>query len=469
MIQTFFALLISIFFANPQAVAHSAGPIIRMTNKGFEPAYLTVDKNTTVEFVNYDEVDRWPASNVHPLHEIYPEFDPKKPINPNSEWSFKFAKVGVFRYHDHLFPHKRGLIKVVEEQSSTAEIINESSKNKAFINLFKEKIVGFVDKIKSLFVGKVKSKTYRKTDTFITLGQKEQFKVLANIAQARGGKDAWNYLVTTFKGQEGTVGGIHDLAHFVGTLLYDRNDFLGLGICTSEFAFGCYHGFLDKAFSKSLDRLNDAEQGCLSKGAVGSGPFASCIHGIGHGISSFYQVSDLGSSLASCEKLTIVSGRQYCYDGVFMEFARDAPIDFFKKSDPIYPCNVIEGKYIFSCGRNQPNVLMNRFNLGFEEVSSICLASNNKDFKSACFDALGFIAASKSFGNSDSIIKECSKITNIEYNARCARSSAGELIFQNISGWQESAPKVCDSLGGDFKKSCNDYLQKLILDYGRIK
>ena len=80
----------------------------------FEPNILTIKKNTKVIFKNEDTVDRWPASDLHPTHGIYPEFDPQQPVAPNSEWSFVFDKVGTWKYHDHLIPSFRGEIKVEE-------------------------------------------------------------------------------------------------------------------------------------------------------------------------------------------------------------------------------------------------------------------------------------------------------------------------------------------------------------------
>lgn len=80
----------------------------------FEPETLTIKKGATVEFKNEDSQARWPASNIHPTHGIYPEFDPKEPVEPGKSWSFKFDKVGSWKYHDHLIPYIRGVIVVTE-------------------------------------------------------------------------------------------------------------------------------------------------------------------------------------------------------------------------------------------------------------------------------------------------------------------------------------------------------------------
>ncbi len=83
-----------------------------MTPTGFEPETLTVKKNTKVIFKNQDSRDRWPASNLHPTHGIYPEFDPLQGVPSGQDWEFIFDKAGKWKYHDHLFPTLRGLIVV---------------------------------------------------------------------------------------------------------------------------------------------------------------------------------------------------------------------------------------------------------------------------------------------------------------------------------------------------------------------
>jgi plastocyanin len=88
--------------------------IVIMNDDGFEPYDLTIEKGTRVEFVNRGENDHWPASDFHPTHGIYPEFDPQEGVAPGASWSFDFEKAGKWRMHDHLFPGYRGTITVTE-------------------------------------------------------------------------------------------------------------------------------------------------------------------------------------------------------------------------------------------------------------------------------------------------------------------------------------------------------------------
>lgn len=80
----------------------------------FVPNTLTVQRGDRVIFVNQDTEPRWPASNLHPTHGIYPEFDPQESVPPGGSWNFVFDQAGDWKYHDHLIPSLRGIIRVVE-------------------------------------------------------------------------------------------------------------------------------------------------------------------------------------------------------------------------------------------------------------------------------------------------------------------------------------------------------------------
>jgi plastocyanin len=86
--------------------------IISMEDDDYQPSEITIKKGTTVEFINKSSDWRWPASNLHPTHDIYSEFDPKEPIASGKTWSFRFDKAGSWRMHDHLAPYITGTIVV---------------------------------------------------------------------------------------------------------------------------------------------------------------------------------------------------------------------------------------------------------------------------------------------------------------------------------------------------------------------
>jgi len=85
--------------------------IITMSDTGFSPDLIKISKGTKVIFVNTGKNPHWPASDFHPTHGIYPEFDPLKGILPGAQSSF-ILKPGKWHYHDHLSPNFTGTIEV---------------------------------------------------------------------------------------------------------------------------------------------------------------------------------------------------------------------------------------------------------------------------------------------------------------------------------------------------------------------
>ncbi|MCE9644322.1 cupredoxin domain-containing protein [Candidatus Parcubacteria bacterium] len=85
---------------------------VNMTDDGFEPSTLVIKKGQIIEFVNVGKDFHWPASDLHPTHEIYSEFDSDKPVGPGETYSFQFERIGKWNMHDHLHARFRGSIEV---------------------------------------------------------------------------------------------------------------------------------------------------------------------------------------------------------------------------------------------------------------------------------------------------------------------------------------------------------------------
>jgi len=85
---------------------------VTLTSGGYEPKELTIKQGDVVVFSTTREFDHWPASNVHPTHDQYPGFDPKRPLRADESWSFQFTKTGTWSFHDHLNSTFNGEITV---------------------------------------------------------------------------------------------------------------------------------------------------------------------------------------------------------------------------------------------------------------------------------------------------------------------------------------------------------------------
>lgn len=78
----------------------------------FSPATINAKVGDVVIFKNSSDMSFWPASDPHPTHTNYPEFDAKQSITPGQTYQFKFTKTGSWGYHNHLNPSARGTIIV---------------------------------------------------------------------------------------------------------------------------------------------------------------------------------------------------------------------------------------------------------------------------------------------------------------------------------------------------------------------
>jgi len=82
---------------------------VAYTDNGFEPKTIEVAIGTKVTFTNKSGKRMWVASNEHPTHEIYKEFDQGA---AGTTYSFVFDKKGTWTYHNHVSPGHVGTIIV---------------------------------------------------------------------------------------------------------------------------------------------------------------------------------------------------------------------------------------------------------------------------------------------------------------------------------------------------------------------
>lgn len=96
----------------PTAINGKVVATIVMDDEDYSPNEVTLKTGEAITFVNKSRSNRWPASNIHPTHDLYPEFDPKRELKPGESWTFTFQNKGKWRMHDHLVPYMKGSITV---------------------------------------------------------------------------------------------------------------------------------------------------------------------------------------------------------------------------------------------------------------------------------------------------------------------------------------------------------------------
>lgn len=99
--------------STPQQRVEPTITVVR-TPDGYEPKDITIKVGDTVEWVNESGEYHWPASDLHPTHGVYPEFDPMAPVAPDTAWQFTFTQAGEWRYHDHIRANKTGTVVVTQ-------------------------------------------------------------------------------------------------------------------------------------------------------------------------------------------------------------------------------------------------------------------------------------------------------------------------------------------------------------------
>lgn len=84
--------------------------IISFNNGAATPVNLTINAGDTVKFVNNEGTPHWPASGIHPTHQICPGFDSLHGLAKDESYSFTFNEAKTCPWHDHLNLSLKGQI-----------------------------------------------------------------------------------------------------------------------------------------------------------------------------------------------------------------------------------------------------------------------------------------------------------------------------------------------------------------------
>jgi len=307
--------------------------IVTRTATGFVPNTLTLRKGDSITFVSTTGKEFWPASNFHPSHGLYPEFDPKRQLEPSERWTFTFTKVGTWGFHDHLESGIKGTIRV---EGSPFDIGGECS-GKADI------------------------------DTATVSAPCWQSKI-TTLMQKKGYVAAFDYLNTLHATNASFRNSCHDTMHFVGAMAYQQFQSTHTLIArpeTTYCGYGFYHGFIEAMqIASGPGNFDEVRTYCESvRGAMGEAASGPCFHGLGHAL--FDSVSGtlwgdpkamMADGLASCEKAlanTTVDDRARCASGVYNSYANAATNQNYNLTrdiiNPTQYCNTQRPEYRMEC------------------------------------------------------------------------------------------------------------------------
>lgn len=85
---------------------------VSYTDGGFQPSAVEIKAGQKVQFVNVSSGGMWIASNPHPQHTLYLEFDEKGVVPRGGIYTFIFSRAGTWHYHNHINPSQTGTVIV---------------------------------------------------------------------------------------------------------------------------------------------------------------------------------------------------------------------------------------------------------------------------------------------------------------------------------------------------------------------
>ncbi len=460
--------LLFILAATVSAHQGSTDIIVHMDEKGFDPATIEIAEGQSLMFENRGTKARWPASNIHPTHEIYPEFDPKKSIAPGAVWKFTFTKPGLWRMHDHLDPKFSGTVTV--KKSAISSVADASKTEKGFWKVIWEWISG-------IFRGKKTSpSTENVADAPRQTIDPSAGPPVADAAKKYSGieKDSseiWSneaalYAYIKKYGARQTfvqldalekkgVGDCHQTAHRAGR---DALNIFGNEVfkeCDLSCHSGCYHGATEEYFKIHGGEDIAANINTLCTASASNAFYNhQCLHGLGHGLMAWTNY-ELPEALQTCDLLK--SGQGSCWTGVFMEnivgnFVDDkntVHVTKYKNDDPQFPCTIVDANYKDTCYFLQTSRMMQMYGVDFKKIADACSQAPRQHQRS-CFESMGRDVSSAYRPTPARSIAEC-RYAPLEFQISCLNGAVQDALW-DISG-TDTAITFCTLLSSKNEKS----------------
>lgn len=415
--------------------------IVDITDSGFATPSLEINVGDTVVWRNNDSVAHWPASNLHPSHALYSEFDPLAPIAPGAEWRFTFDRAGEWRFHDHLYPARGGVILVHGTSTDVAESSHAPSRLVSVLALIHRFLPGWV-------LNRLSFETI--TD------------IVTNIATKDSPEAALVFIHERLDGVSDLTGAaVHGLKHIVGQALYERDGLEGLIVCTinpdSAVDGACYHGVMEAFFvAQSIDRaLDSSEFEHLCTPWITRNDCLNIFHGIGHGYASFVGL-DLEKALELCTHLEVPVRISSCMTGVNMEWSESIPFGQIAmlRSDPWGLCSRMhDARFQLLCAFEMPRLFSflneGRQNINFDmyensiAIREGCESAPSADFRELCVQGAGFMASIRSTP-AHSVAALCREMATESADVRlCLIAGAQRLALMNQPEFKSQLDDVC--------------------------
>jgi hypothetical protein len=300
----------------------------------------------------------------------------------------------------------------------------------------------------------------------------------------------------------------HQYAHAIGINAFDGNEPVGpvFSRCTPAYQSGCYHGVIQSYFTHHIQmhggQIDVATINALCEDQRGGDHWLlfQCAHGMGHGT---YMIAgnQLPGALEGCDLLVDDWERESCYGGVFMEnivaetvphhsvgrpdlesatahddhtghgaadqgdphadhhavptlvgVADREPFPALKRDEPLYPCSVLEDRYLTSCYQMQTSAIL-WFNGSDVPGAARACSQAPEDFRVICFQSLGRDVSSITMQDNRRAITLCNSAP-VEYRPWCHMGYAKNLV--DVTADPNDGFAYCRLLpAGESKRICN--------------
>ncbi len=445
LLACFIALLIP---ANPTS-AHgneNGDVVVHVTDDGFEPRSLEVLAGDTVVFENAGREAHWPASDDHPTHTVYPEFDPLGPVEPGTKWSFTFDKPGTWKYHDHQAPNLKGEVVVHENGGFLASVQN------FFLGAYNATAGIFGseegESASGEEAGQLSKARYEEVkDDYVALVRDEDPQ--AALSKMRGEIETDDALARS----------CHALVHDIGRESYGKYEDFGEAmkyqdeICNS----GYLHGIIEARFSESEDVFADMETMC-DEYPTNSTLSWQCYHGLGHGV-MYYTANDLPRSLEMCDAFASNFARATCSNGLFMEnFSADQKLhlsEYLDENDPLYPCAEQVKAHKENCYLYAPTYFLSLNEGDYTGALELCNGAE-EPLRQACARGVGAQTLKENI-NDPKLVEAACESGSPEQVEPCVNGMTSLYISHH--GSPEPARELCGQLEETNQQACRGAIE----------
>ena len=397
---------------------HSLEPVpvdhlVTFSAHGFTPLRLEVEVGQRVLFRNTSDTVFWPASNIHPTHQIYPEFDAKAAIEAGDSWLFMFERPGFWRYHNHLGPERSGLIVVTGDPVEPPAPLVLTTEGLDFGEPSELSLTQYVELYES--------------DNAMT-------RFLRDYGPS-------NTVQALLEGSKRANVDCHQRAHDAGRTAYELFGAAAFYLSSHECQAGTYHGATEALFhDRGTVNLKEDVSVLCSYASV-SFYYLQCLHGVGHGLMAWtsYELLD---ALTLCEELNSLTDHRACYSGVFMENVIGGlsglmgHVTEYLSDDPHYPCNSLDEKYVQMCYFYQSTRMMILYENDIGKVAETCAAAP-EEAHHYCFRSLGRDVGGFTVGDPALAIELCGLAESPANRAYCIEGAV-QNRFWEVSGADEA-------------------------------